>query len=80
MDSGTIEIKIHNDTGLSTREILQQVVDAMEEKGYNAKEQISGYIISGDPYYIPRNGNARNIIRQIPREEILSELIESFLK
>lgn len=80
MDSGTIEIKVNNNTGLSTREILQQVVDAMEEKGYNAKEQIAGYIISGDPSYIPRNGNARNIIRQIPREEILSELLESFLK
>ncbi len=80
MDSGTIEIKMQNDTNLSTREILQQVVDAMEEKGYNAREQISGYIISGDPSYIPRNGNARNIIRQIPREEILTELIEEFLK
>ncbi|WOO87496.1 IreB family regulatory phosphoprotein [Mollicutes bacterium LVI A0039] len=80
MDSGTIEIKIQNNTGMSTREILQQVVDSMEEKGYNAKEQIAGYIISGDPSYIPRNGSARNLIRQIPREEILAELIESFLK
>ncbi len=80
MDSGTIEIKIQNSTGLSTKEILEQVIDAMEDKGYNAKEQIAGYIISGDPSYIPRNGNARNIIRQIPREEILSELLESFLK
>lgn len=79
MDSGTIEIKLQNNTGMSTRELLQQVVDAMEEKGYNAKEQIAGYIISGDPSYIPRNGNARNIIRQLPREEILAELIESFL-
>lgn len=79
MDTGTIEIKLQNNTGMSTRELLQQVVDAMEEKGYNAKEQIAGYIISGDPSYIPRNGNARNIIRQLPREEILAELIESFL-
>lgn len=79
MDSGTIKIKVRNESGLTTREILQQVVDAMEEKGYNAKEQIAGYIISGDPSYIPRNGNARNTIRQVPREEILAELIESFL-
>ena len=33
-------------------EILNIVYDALEERGYNAIDQMVGYILSGDPSYI----------------------------
>ncbi|MBR0522819.1 MAG: IreB family regulatory phosphoprotein, partial [Firmicutes bacterium] len=36
----------------TTEEILSTVYDALEEKGYNAIDQMVGYILSGDPSYI----------------------------
>ena len=31
------------------KEVLGQVYDALEEKGYNSISQIVGYLLSGDP-------------------------------
>ena len=42
------------------REVLEIVFSALEEKGYDATNQIVGYLLSGDPAYIPRHRDARN--------------------
>ena len=47
----------------NVKETLKTVYDALEEKGYNPINQIVGYLLSGDPAYIPRLNNARNLIR-----------------
>ena len=33
----------------STRELLETVYAALEERGYNGIDQLVGYILSGDP-------------------------------
>lgn len=58
---------------------LSRVYDALEEKGYNPVNQIVGYIISEDPSYITTHNNARNIIRRIDRDDLLEELVKSYL-
>lgn len=60
-------------------EILQQVYKALDEKGYNAIDQMVGYILSGDPSYITGHNNARNLIRKIERDELVEELLKKFL-
>ena len=35
--------------------------------------------MSGDPAYIPRLHDARNLIRQYERDEIVEELVRSYL-
>lgn len=62
------------------RQTLEIVYGALEEKGYNPINQIVGYIISGDPAYIPRNNDARNLIRRYERDEIIEALVEDYLK
>ncbi|MDR3190212.1 MAG: IreB family regulatory phosphoprotein [Lactobacillaceae bacterium] len=62
------------------RKTLEIVYAALEEKGYNPINQIVGYIISGDPAYIPRNNDARNLIRRYERDEIIEALVEAYLK
>ncbi len=64
----------------NVNEVLFNVYDALQEKGYNPINQIVGYLLSGDPAYIPRHNDARNIIRKLERDEIIEELVKSYLK
>ena len=64
----------------TTEDILRTVYNALEEKGYNAIDQMVGYILSGDPSYITSHNNARNIIRHIERDDLVEELLRAFLK
>lgn len=61
-------------------EVLIQVYAALQEKGYHPINQIVGYLLSGDPAYIPRHRDARNLIRKLERDEIIEELVKSYLK
>ena len=49
------------------RSNLKTVIDALNERGYNAA-------------YISSHKNARNIIQQIERDEIIEELVKSYLE
>ena len=61
-------------------EILTIVYNALDERGYNAIDQLVGYILSGDPSYITSHNNARNIIGHIERDDLVEELIKSYLR
>ena len=60
--------------------MLHTVYQALEEKEYNPINQIVGYLLSGDPAYIPRHNDARNLIRRFERDEILEELLKNYLE
>ena len=49
-------------------------------EGYNPINQIVGYVLSGDPAYVPCYNNARNQIRKYERDEIVEELVRYYLK
>lgn len=56
------------------------VYNALEEKNYNAVNQIIGYLISGDPSYITNFNDARNLIQKIEREDVMETLIRYYLE
>lgn len=60
--------------------MLRTVYDALDEKGYNPINQIVGYLLSGDPAYIPRHNDARNLIRRYERDEVLEEILKEYLE
>ncbi len=64
----------------SSEDILLSVYDALLEKEYNPINQIVGYLLSGDPAYIPRHNNARSLIRKKERDELIEELVRFYLK
>nr|WP_275422716.1 IreB family regulatory phosphoprotein [Paenibacillus mucilaginosus] len=64
----------------SPKEVILAVYDALQEKGYNPINQIVGYLLSGDPAYIPRHNNARSMIRKRERDELIEELVRSYLQ
>jgi len=65
--------------GVNTREILSTVYEALRIKGYNPVNQIVGYILSEDPTYITNYNNARSLICRLDRDELLQELVTSYL-
>ena len=62
------------------KQLLLSVQEALTERGYNAVNQISGYLISNDPAYISSFKNARNNIQQVERYEIIEELVRFYLE
>lgn len=75
----TMFFRAENNTKSATLEILNTVYEALVEKGYDPINQIAGYILSGDPAYITSHNNARNLIRKIERDELVEELVRSYL-
>ncbi len=63
----------------SSQDILLSVYDSLVEKEYNPINQIVGYLLSGDPAYIPRHNNARSLIRKKERDELIEELVRYYL-
>lgn len=61
-------------------ETLASVYKSLGEKGYNPINQMVGYVLSGDPAYIPRHNDARNKIRRFDRDDLVEELIKSYLR
>lgn len=64
----------------TAREILLSVYASMHEKGYDAVNQIVGYLICGDPTYITGYNNARYLIRMLERDELIEELVRSYIE
>lgn len=60
--------------------ILDEVCEALKDKGYNPVNQIVGYILSGDPTYITSHHNARSLISKIERDELLEEIVNYYLE
>ena len=62
------------------KELLKSVSEALNERGYNPVNQISGYLMTNDPAYISSHKNARIQIQQVERYEIIEELVRFYLE
>lgn len=79
MEESTRKFKVL-DHSAEIREILSSVYSSLIEKGYNPINQIVGYILSEDPTYITNYNNARALICRLDRDELLQELVSSYLQ
>jgi len=68
------------DSRTEIREILSSVYNSLLVKGYNPINQLVGYILSEDPTYITNYNNARALICRLDRDELLQELVVSYLE
>ena len=67
------------DSKTEMKEILSSVYNSLMVKGYNPVNQIVGYILSEDPTYITNYNNARSLICRIDRDELMQELLKTYL-
>ncbi|MBQ7324857.1 MAG: IreB family regulatory phosphoprotein [Clostridia bacterium] len=79
-DQRTLTFTIPSEREAEIRSTLQEVYNALKEKGYNPINQLVGYILSEDPTYITNHRNARSLIRKIDRDELLNLLVRNYLK
>ena len=78
MEDSTRKFKVL-DHSAEIREIMTSVYNSLMEKGYNPINQIVGYILSEDPTYITNYNNARALIARVDRDELLQELVVTYL-
>ena len=74
----TVKFDVEKEQNIRAKEILKEVYNALKEKGYNPINQIVGYILSGDPTYITSHKGARNLIRQVERDELLEKMVKVY--
>lgn len=79
MHDQTMTFSVKQDRKDEIKKTLTVVYEALLEKGYNPVNQIVGYILSEDPTYITTYNNARSLVRHIDRDELLREMVKSYL-
>lgn len=78
-DNHTARFVMGIDNSREAREIMEEVLAALKEKGYNPVNQLVGYFLSGDPTYITNHKGARAIIRRMERDELLENIIREYI-
>ena len=76
------DTKIYNSDEFQNKyvsNVVKEVAEILESRGYNPVNQIVGYLMSGDPGYISSYKEARNKILEFDRTKILETLVEDFL-
>lgn len=72
--------KVETEKPFSPADALNAVYMANLEKGYDPINQIVGYLVSDDPTYITSHNDARKLIRKFERDELLEELLKSYVE
>ena len=80
MSDPTAVFSIYDDREQEIRAIVQEVYDALQEKGYNPINQLVGYILSEDPTYITTYKNARSLIRRVDRDDLLQAMVRNYVR
>ncbi|KDR94179.1 Uncharacterized protein, UPF0297 family [Peptoclostridium litorale DSM 5388] len=79
-NKNTMKFEAVKDENMTPKQVLEIVYEALVEKGYNPINQLVGYILSGDPTYITSHKSARSVIRKVERDELIEELLKSYLQ
>ena len=79
MHDQTMTFSVKQDRKEEIKKTLNIVYAALLEKGYNPINQIVGYILPEDPTYITTYNNARSLIRHVDRDELLQEMVKTYL-
>ena len=58
---------------------LNEVIQSLENSGYNATNQLVGYILTDDLSYITSKEDARKKLSKYSREELLMAIINGYL-
>ncbi len=62
-----------------THKTLHDLICAMKICGQNPITQLTGYLITEDPTYLPECARARALARHIGRDKLMELLIEEYM-
>ena len=72
--------KVEKEPQMKVSDVIDVVYHALSEKGYNPVNQVVGYIMSGDPTYITSYNGARSLIMKMERDELVEEMLKTYIK
>ena len=58
---------------------LNEVINALKEKGYEPINQLAGYLLTDDLSYITSHNNARNIVAKYGKNIILKVILTKYM-
>lgn len=64
---------------LLPHDVIFQVYQALQEKGYDPVRQLAYYLLTGEPAYITAHRNARSLITRLERDELIEALVRHYL-
>lgn len=79
MSKDTMVFESLKESEMTNKEVLEAIYNALTERGYNAIDQMVGYLTSGDPSYITSHNSARKLILNVDRDDLLEEILTSYL-
>ena len=53
-------------------ETVESIISSIKKSGHDPNAQIYGYLTSGNDMYITRTGNARELIKQLDKAQLLA--------
>ena len=59
---------------------LSELIAIIRDCGQDPVTQLSGYLITEDPTYLPEGTAARAIARRVGRDQLLTTLIELYIR
>ena len=63
---------------IPAEEILQEVSGILTAKRYDPANQLTGYLLTEDPTYLPYD--ARSIIRRCERDELIETVLNAYVR
>ncbi len=64
----------------NAKEVMREICEDLEERGYNSIKQIVGYLISGDPGYISSYKECRTKIQSLDRNSLIELMLKEYIK
>jgi uncharacterized protein (UPF0297 family) len=62
------------------REILEKVVPALREQGYDPARQLAGFIVTGESNYITSYNGARSTMAKVDRLLAVEQILNDYLR
>ena len=78
--SETIVVNTEEIDKENSRSIIKNIIDDLEEAGYNAYKQVTEYLLTGEIGYISSYKEARTKIEKINRRDLVEYMLREFTK
>ena len=78
--SETIVVNTEEIDKENSRSIIKNIIDDLEEAGYNAYKQVTEYLLTGEIGYISSYKEARTKIKKINRRDLVEYMLREFTK
>ena len=78
--SETIVVNTEKIDKENSRSIIKNIIDDLEEAGYNAYKQVTEYLLTGEIGYISSYKEARSKIEKINRRDLVEYMLREFTK